>query len=197
MKKLPDPITLDGLLTGTEEPGAPAWQALVSEAGGAEAWEAAVARRSRIDRMMKLAHKRPWLASNILAYRRAVRKVTRLLKTPIRLEPAPSLVTASLDVEPATPTRGMSWGATEVLELNLGETIAVRPPAGAQMFWRNPAGSGVLKRSWRMEAGDSPVLIVVAEPDPVGLESLDAAMGSGRSLALLVLVEREAGEKQG
>ncbi len=175
----PDPLTLDAMVLGTDgDEDLGAWEKLLASPDASTIWGAAVERRRRVDALASVIARQPWLASMMLGWRRAMRR-------------APMLASWSAEVRFASPLaatlappdqRGLALkpGATEVLEMALGETVNVTLPPGATL--RQVTSHGVQPASlsgWTMDADEAPVVLVATRS------------GDVVPIATLILIESE------
>lgn len=184
-----DPSTVDDLLEGGGE--ADDWAALVASPAAAEHWSEARTRREKVDAIASAVEGHPWLAERLLLVRRAARSTSPAAGAGLVVQVLPSELSLTLDMGGYGP-RSMSlpWGRTELVSLRLGEVIHVDPMLARTVFYETTSASGRLPSAWRMEAGESPVLIVLVGAT---VPDLPAAMTTG-PLAALVLVEAHPGK---
>ena len=185
--KPPPPLEIDALVLGSGEADE-TWQQLVASPEGTAAWRAAVARRQRLDRWAVLLQGHHWLAAATLRARRALR-AQRALTGGARFQIQPSPLAAMLTPRPARQVE-LPWGRQEVVEVAIGEELRLTSDTEhVVVFYQYSTRSGVLTSSWRMEAGDAPVLLVAVQGGSEQVRSIDEALSSGLSMALLVLIE--------
>lgn len=156
----PDPLTLDRMVLGTEEDDElGAWRDLLASPDASMAWAAAVSRREHVDALAAVVVGHPWLASPMFEWRRLMRRAPSLASWSAEVRFASQLA-ASLA---ARDSRDFTLrpGATEVLEVSLGETVSVSLPPGAAL--RQVTDLGIHPTSlleWTLEAGEAPVVLL-------------------------------------
>jgi hypothetical protein len=175
----PDPLTLDRMVLGTDDgDDLSAWSDLLASPDASTAWAVAVERRQRVDALAFVVAGQPWLAPLMLAWRRVMRRAP-----PFASWSAEVRFASQFAVSLTAPDRRdfkLRQGATEVLELILGETVSVSLPPGATL--RQVTRLGVLPTSlleWTLEAGEAPVVLLAARAS------------DGALMATLVLVEAQ------
>ena len=203
MSTLPDRGTLDALILGASEPeDDAAWEALVRHPGGERAWNDALARRRRMDLVASAIRGRPWLA-------RAVQRLRTLGRTR-KHTPGTELSFLFLDAELddlASATLGPAedqWDATP-LQPEWGRVVSIRVRVGAAVSLQLSAGSEVVdvryvcngsegnlpSRTWRLEPGESPVLLVALAGTSPEL-ALDEAMTRSTGMWGMLLLEDDS-----
>lgn len=167
----PSVLELDALLTGdSTDDDAPVWAALVRTADSGDSWRRAQAIRSRLDGIVDLTGRFPWLVAPWTAVRATRRFVTGGLPL-VRVGDLPRLAPAGLGVLGPTDGRGpadhavaLQWGQVVELTLAVGTTIDVRAPTGTRLTpeWRsNRHPEAVPAARWKLESGEAPVLVTV------------------------------------
>jgi len=192
----PDRSTLDAMILGTDdEQDRGAWKDLVASTNASEAWADAVTRRERMDEFASRIAGREWLASALLRVRRLCRRAASVQGESVRLVWRPSLATAYLDEPRPRRTIELQWGDEQAIEAEPDDRFGFVLPARTRLFYVTEGESGDAEKGWEMVAGESPVLLFAIHADEVALEDLDEALAQGRTVATLMLLERER-EKQ-
>ena len=169
--RAPSVIEIDALLTGSSADGdEQLWTDLVRAAGSGDAWRRAQRVRARLDSLVELTGRFPWVVQPWLAIRATKRFVTERLP-PVRVGGFSAPVTLGLgvlgpDQGPQAPDRSVTlrWGEVVELRLPVGTTVDVRPPSGTTVApeWRsNKHPQPVPSPAWRLEPGEAPVLVTV------------------------------------
>lgn len=176
-RTLPDPLTLDRMILGTDD-NLGAFEDLLASPDASAAWSAAVERRQRVDALAAVIAEQPWLASVMLAWRQAMRRAPAVLSWTAEVQFASQFAPTLA----ARDQRDFSLkpGATEVLELSLGETVSVALPQGAVL--QQVTSQGVLPTNlleWTLEIGEAPVVLLATRAS------------DQRPIATLILVESQ------
>lgn len=183
----PSALEIDALLTGdSTEDNEALWSALVRASGSGDRWRRAQEIRGKLDRIVDLTGRCPWLVAPWLAIRATRRLVSAGLPKVMagdlsRLAPVGLGVLGPTDGSgPADRTVVLQWGQVVELKLAIGTTIDVRAPVGTRVtpVWRsNRHPEPVSAPQWKLELGEAPVLVavelngaraglVVLEPEP-------------------------------
>ncbi len=196
----PDVETLDALVLGTDAPeDHAAWEALVRNPGGADMFREAVARRRRRDLVASALLGRPWLARAI-AKLSAMSRQTKAAPTSTFSLLFPdaeldALVTATLgpaEEGPGAEILAPHWGQVVPVRMRVGDRITLEPSPGADpvdVRYVCQGAEGTLPtRTWKLEAGEAPVLLVAlvgSAPE----ETLAQAMVHAKAMAGIVLLD--------
>jgi hypothetical protein len=168
----PTALEIDALLTGgTSGDDEAIWTELVRAADSGDRWRRAQVIRGRLDRVVDLTGRFPWLVAPWVAIRATRRLVSAGLPVVIAGD-LPRLAPAGLGVlrpaddggGPADRSIELQWGQVVELSLAVGTTIDVRVPAGARVApeWRsNHHPEPVPAPRWKLEPGEAPVLVTV------------------------------------
>jgi len=202
---LPDAGTLDALVIGASDPddGA-AWDALVKLPGGAEAWADAVARRRRMDILAGVVCGRPWLASCMLRLSTLARRIRTRTAVELLLEfpdaPLDALAGATLGpVDESFADRAIRprWGQIVPVGVRIGERVALRvvpdPPFVDVRYLSEGTNGSLPSRTWRLEPGEAPVLIVALLGTAAGSSLSDALEHATATAGVLLLEATPAG----
>jgi hypothetical protein len=182
------PVDLDEMLIGGGEDAD--WLALIARPDAERAWTRARERRAAVDQLAEVAVGSPWLAGYLLALNRARRRTVSPPTAPPALTVGPPEFAAVLRAGPAHRSIEVQWGERGVHHVSLGEDLRLSAPEGAEIWYATASGSGALRgRGWRVEEGDLPFLIVVAEPR--GESMTEALAGATRAAGCLFVGERE------
>lgn len=199
MNRLPDAATLDMLVIGADDPeDRAAWEALVRLPGGAEAWGAAVARRRRLDLVTRAVRGRSWLASAMhsmsVLSRRLRTKPTAELRFAFPDAQIDALAGAALGPDDggfADEEIQPRWGQTVPVHLQFGDRIGlhvVTNQAIVDVRYLSQGRDGPLpSRTWRLEPGEAPVLLVALIGADAGSPLSDALAQATAIAGVLVL----------
>lgn len=209
MRGVPDAGTLDALVAGSlDEEDRPAWEALVMRPGGAEAWRAAVARRRRLDALASAVRGRAWLArvlGEVAALSRRLRVQPAVeLQLAFRDDRLDALMGATLGPvddgfasEEITPR----WGRIVTVRVRLGERIALRvvgEDALVDVRYLSQGREGSLpSRTWRLEPGEAPVLLVALLGSDAGRPLSEALADATAAAGVLLMEATPDGETSG
>jgi hypothetical protein len=193
------------LVIGADDPeDRAAWEALVRLPGGAEAWRAAVARRRRMDLVTRAVRGRTWLASAM--HRLSV--LSRRLRTTPAVELCLAFPEAQLDaladaelspVDDSVADQEVvpRWGQTVPVHVQLGHQIGlnVTDQATVDVRYLTHGRDGPLpSRTWRLEPGEAPVLLVALIGADAGSPLSEALAQATAAAGVLVLEAAPVGE---
>ncbi len=182
------PADLDEMLNGGGEDAD--WLALIARPDAERAWTRARERRAAVDQLAEVAVGSPWLAGYQLALNRALRRTAPSPTAPPALTVGPPEFAAVLRAGPAHRSVQVRWGERGVHHVSLGDELRLSAPEGAEIWYATAGGSEALRgRRWRVEEGDLPLLIVVA--DARGASMTEALAHATRAAGCLFVGERE------
>ncbi|RKH48141.1 hypothetical protein [Corallococcus sicarius] len=192
-RKPVDFVTLDALVQGEDDPETPAaWRALLTTPDAATRWAQAVARRATIDRFAMEVLNHPWLASSLSRLRRKTRFPVGVALS-LHLVPPP--LTALLGPTSRAPEllTAPAWGEIESLSVKVGLTLELHPFQApgehVRVFYQSRTAQGSMPgRRWKLEPGESPVLLMAVEGADAD-DTLDSALSKSLSSAGVVLFE--------
>lgn len=196
-----DAGTLDALVLGTEETeDHGAWESLVQHPRGDEAFREAVARRRHKDLLAAALLGRPRLARTITSFLTLSRKTKSASGVPFSLlfpdTELDALVSATLgpaEQESATEIVQPRWGQVVPVRLGIGERITLEPASGSEpvdVRYLCQGAEGFLPtRTWKLEAGEAPVLLVALVGARAG-DALAEGMTRAKGLAGILVVDR-------
>lgn len=194
MSKELTPLELDEMLLGLSEGDADEqWARLVSDPVGDRRWAAAVLRRAELDALVMRLHAHPWLAGPLWRIRVAARRFRRDASAGFELAQLGSPLFAQLGQGDPPLSVEVAAGETRVFSVAAGRVVEVRGVAGT-VYYATASSFGALPSlRWKMEPGESPVLLAVAaragRDDLHDTAALMAAIDAGEVLAAVVLEE--------
>lgn len=188
-----DFVTLDALVQGESDPEtAEAWSDLISTPDAAARWAQAVTRRESIDRFATAVLNHPWLAS-------ALSKLRRLPRSPsgvaLRIHLQVPALTAVLGPSTGAPEllTAPAWGDIESISVKVGLTLELNPVQASggnvRVFYQSRLSQGWMPgRRWKVEPGESPVLLMAVEGADTA-DTLESALAKSPRCAGVVLLE--------
>lgn len=194
-RKPVDFVTLDALVQGEDDPEtAEAWSDLLSTPNAAARWAQAVTRRESIDRFATAVLNHPWLASALSKLRRTPRSPSDVA---LRIHLQVPALTAVLGPTSRAPEllTAPAWGDIESISVKVGLTLELNPVQtpgkNVRVFYRSRLSQGWMPgRRWKVEPGESPVLLMAVEgADAAG--TLESALVNSPRCAGVVLFELE------
>ena len=201
MSRLHNAGTLDALVLNTGDPeDEGAWEALVREPGGARAWRDAVARRRRTDLVASAIQGRPWLARAVRQLSMLARQIGQVPKRDLSIAfPDSELdALAAATLGPAEENEVAEivqprWGQTVPATIRVGDRITLRPPSEMDAidvrYLCNGQEGSLPSRTWRLERGEAPVLLV-ALVGTSSEETFAEAMKHSSGIAGVLLLEQ-------
>jgi hypothetical protein len=192
-RKPVDFVTLDALVQGADDPeSAEAWSALLKTPDAADRWAKAVTRRANIDRFATEVLNHPWLASALSKLRRKTRTLSGVALR-VHLQPPP--LTAVLGPTSRAPEllTAPAWGDIESIFVKVGRTLELNPVQTpgehVRVFYQSRLSQGWMPgRRWKVEPGESPVLLMAVEGASAA-DTLESALAKSPRCAGVVLFE--------
>lgn len=192
-RKPVDFVTLDALVQGEDDPEThETWRALLTTPDAAARWAQAVTRRATIDRFAMEVLNHPWLASALSKLRRKIRSPSGVALR-VHLQPPP--LTALLGPTTKAPEllTAPSWGDIESISVKVGLTLEILPSQSpgdhVLVFYLSRTSQGWMPgRRWKLEPGESPVLLLAVEGADTA-DTLDSALSKSPRSAGVVLFE--------
>jgi hypothetical protein len=192
-RKPVDFVTLDALIQGENDPEtAEAWSDLLATPDAAARWAQAVTRRESIDRFATSVLNHPWLASALSMLRRKTRSPAGVaLRVHLQL-PALSAALSPTERAPDLLT-APAWGDIESISVKVGLTLEINPVQApgenVRVFYRSRLSQGWMPgRRWKVEPGESPVLLMAVEGADAA-DTLESALAKSPRCAGIVLFE--------
>lgn len=188
--------SLQCLLTGTLDADEErrAWADLVSHPGAPVRWQRAVQERTRLDGLAKVVSGRPWLARQLLTISQVGRRLKQLPRHPLELWPSSALLEATLapSSQDGEYMIELEWGRVLISQVPVGSAVEIRPrdaSADLQVFGVSGGQEvAVTSRSWQLELGEAPVLLV-AGIHGERMPTLHDLLAHSSASAAVVLVE--------
>ncbi|MCY1021717.1 hypothetical protein [Pyxidicoccus sp. MSG2] len=194
-RKPVDFVTLDALVQGEDDPETPeAWRALLATPDAATRWAQAVTQRETIDRFAMEVLSHPWLASALSRLRRKTRFPSGVALR-VHLEPPPLTALLGPTVRAPELLTAPAWGDIESLSVKVGLTLEIHPYQApgehVRVFYQSRTSQGWMPgRRWKLEPGESPVLLMAVEGADTA-DTLDTALSKSPRAAGIVLFEIE------
>ena len=180
----PTRLELDEMLTGGGDDAA--WLRLLGAPDAVELWQSAQARRRSIDELSAAVAGRAWLARTL----RRIRSIQRLNSQPegVALRLGAPVLTAALRSSQRRQ-RGLEWGALEIRRVPLGAQLRWSSVPDTTVWYQQAGREGRARRGWKLEAGDSAVLIVVLAASEA--TTLSEALDTARRASTIVILEEK------
>lgn len=189
-----DKLALDAAVAGLLPEDSPTWTALLASPSAAEAWEDATQHRARVERIVKLSQRTPWLAQALLVLRRGARSRRTREHGTVSVGRLGDLAAATLAAPAQDRGVHLAWGGHDVVAEPADTLLTISAPDGAQLFFRSEDDSGPFSGQWRVVPADG-VVAILAVKTQQPLSDFDEAMAAAAPKALLIVQPTAPGEK--